>query len=100
MLQSHVELHRFAVALNVERNNIAGVRVRCQQIRELDLAVQRIHVVAVLINVVISDRGDDVALLQSRLIRRRTRFNIGYVNAALAFFSRELAQRRIPRRKK
>ena len=100
MFQSHVQLHRFAVTLNVERNNIAGVRVRCQQIRELDLAVKRIHVVAVLINVVISDRGHDVAHLQSCLICRRARLDIGYVNAALAFFIRELAQRGIPRRKK
>ena len=100
MFQRHVQLHWLAVALNVERNNVARIRVRCQQIRELDLAVKRIHVVAVLINVVIPDRGHRVAHLQSCLFCRRARLDIGYVNAALAFFSRELAQRGIPRRKK
>src|SRR5207244_10339472 len=67
MFQSHVQLHRLAVALNAERNNITGIGVRCEQIRELDLAVKRIHVVAVLINVVNSDRGYDVANLEPRL---------------------------------
>ena len=44
--------------------------------------------------------GHGVAHLQSRLICRRASLDISYVNAALAFFSRELAQRGISRRKK
>src|SRR6185503_17088459 len=100
MLQSDIDLSWFALALNLERNDVAGVRVRCQQIRELDFAIKRIDVVAVLINVVIPDRGHDVALLQSCLICRGACLDISYVNAALALFRRELAQRGVPRREK
>ena len=60
MLKSHIQLHRLPVALNAERNNVAGVRMRCQQIGELDLAVKAIHIVTILIDFIVPDARHDV----------------------------------------
>src|SRR5437762_2985175 len=98
MLQSQIELQRFAIALNMEGNNVAGIRVRCQQIGKLDLAIERIHVIAVLINVMIANRRHDVADLESGSHGRRASLYVGYVNPALPFFPGELTQRWIARR--
>src|SRR5256714_12038424 len=101
MFQSHVQLHRFALALNSERNNIAGVRVRREQIRELDLAVKRVHVVAVLIDFIVRDCSHDVAHLESRFHSWCPWLDSSYINSArvLLFFSGELTQRGIARRR-
>src|SRR5947208_6947281 len=56
MLQSQIELHWFAIALKMEGNNVAGIRVRGQQIGELYLAVSRIRRVPVSSNVMIANR--------------------------------------------
>ena len=84
----------------MEGNNVAGIGVRGQQIGELDLAIERIRVVAVLINVMIANRRYDVADLQSGSRGRRTSLYVGYVNAALPFFPGELTQRWIACREK
>ena len=51
------------------------------QIGELHLAVKRIDVIPILIDLVISNGDDDVADLQTRFGRRHFRFNAGHVNA-------------------
>ena len=68
MFQSHIQLHRLAIALNLERHGIARIRVRGDQIRELDFPVKRIDVVSVLIDVIVTDRGHDVANLQTAFV--------------------------------
>src|SRR5947199_14791 len=86
-------------SLNSKRNNIAGVRVSREQIRELDLAVKRVHVVAVLIDFIVRDRSHDVTHLESRFHGWRAWLDSGYIYSAgvLPFFSGELTQRGIAR---
>ena len=85
----------------MERDNVAGVCVRCKQVCEFDLSIKRIDVVAVLVDFIVPDRCDDVANLESSFHCRRARFHIGNVNAAgFAFSCGELTQLRIARWKK
>src|SRR5882724_7660507 len=93
MFQSHIYLYRLAVALNVERDNITRVSMSCQQIGEFDLAVEWVHVISILVDLMIPDRSHDVAHLKSGLHRRCARFHIRNVHAAaFAFFLGELTQ--------
>jgi hypothetical protein len=70
--------------------------VRGKQICELDLPVERIHIVAILVDFAICNCRHDVADLQPGFHCRHIRFHIRNVNAAaLAFFSGKLAQFRI-----
>ena len=70
--------------------------MRCEQIRELDFAVEGIHIVAILVDFVIGHRCHDVANLQPGFHRRRVRFDTRHVNAAaVASFSGKLPQLRI-----
>ena len=82
----------------MERDDIAGVSVGCQQIREFDLTVKRIHIVTILVDFVVPNPSHGVADLESGFRCRRAWFHIRYVNAAsFAFFTGELTQLRIAR---
>ncbi len=72
-----------------------------QQICELDLAVERVHIVAILIDFIVRDCSHNVADLKPRLHRRRTRLHIRHIDSTgiLAFFSGKLAQCRVTRGK-
>jgi hypothetical protein len=72
-----------------------------KQIREFDLAVKGIHVVAVLIDFIVRDCSHDVAHLKSRFHGWRAWLDIRYVNPAgvLPCFSGELTQRGVARGK-
>ena len=75
--------------------------MRCQQVGKLNLAVEPIHIVAILIDFVVPDARHDVANLESGFHCRRARLHIGHVNAAaFALFSGELTQFRIACREK
>src|SRR5437660_11364422 len=96
MLKSHIQLHRLPVALNAERNHVPGVRMRCQQIGELDLAVKAIHIVTILIDFIVPDARHDVPNLESGFHYRRAWLDVANVNtAAFALFTGELTQLRI-----
>src|SRR4029453_9733269 len=98
MLERHIELHWFAIALNTKANNVARVGVSGEQICEFDLAVEWIDIVAVLFDLGVCDRRYDVADLQPSFHCRRIWFYVCDVNAvALAFLSGELTQFGIPR---
>src|SRR5262249_6837401 len=91
-----------SLPLDAKGNAIASVRVCRQQIGELDLAIERVHVVAILIDLIVRDRSHDVPDLESRFHCWRTRLHVRYINSTgiLAFFSGELAQRGVACRKK
>src|SRR5580704_19035755 len=98
MFKRHFQLHRLALPLNSKRQNVAGVGMRADQIREFDLAIKWIDKIAVLIDLVISDGSHNVARLDPGFRRRHVRLDIRDVNAAS--FTRlpgVLAQLRIAR---
>src|SRR5207249_11222288 len=80
----------------MERDNVTGVSMRCQQICEFDLAKKPIYVVAILVDLIVPDGCHDIAHLESGLHCRGACFHIRNVNAAsFSFFSSELTQLRI-----
>src|SRR5438045_3429552 len=101
MIEDEVELHRFSFPLNADGERIADITARGNQIREFNLAVERIDVVSVLIDLVVPDRHDNISDLQSGFRRRRVRLDARHVNAGgLARLSRETPELRIARREK
>src|SRR5437588_3575670 len=101
MIEDEVELHRFSFPLDADGERIADIAPRGNQIREFNLAVERIDVVSVLIDLVVPDRHDNISDLQSGFCSRRVRLDARHVDAGgLAGLSRETPELRIARREK
>ena len=87
MFERDLQLHRFPFTLNLKRQDVARVGMRADQIRKINLPVKRIHVVAVLIDLVIADSQHNI--------------DVGDINApGFAGLSGVFAQLGIARRKK
>src|SRR5262249_38980840 len=98
MFKRDFQLHRLAFTLNLKWNDVAGVGMRADEIRELDLAVERIDIVSVLIDLVIANGGDNVADLHPGFRRGHIRLDAGDINAArFAGLAGKLSQLRISR---
>ena len=65
MLERQVELHRLPISLHAQGHGITGVGMGGEQIRELYFPVERIDIIAVLIDFVIANGCDDVPGLKS-----------------------------------
>src|SRR5436190_17345566 len=101
MLEYQAELHRFSGALDTERKRVAGECFRGDQVRELDFAVKRIHVVSVRVDLVRANSKNNVADLQTGFRGWRSGVNAGHINTRrLAGLLGKFAQLRIARRKK
>src|SRR5437764_13490103 len=101
MIEDEVELHRLSFPLDVDGERIPDITACGNQIREFNLAVERIDVVSVLIDLVVPNRHDNISDLQSGFRRRRVRLDAGHVNASrLARLSRKTPELRITRREK
>ena len=82
----------------MEWHRVADKSMRGDEIGELNLPVKRIDIIPVLIELVLTNRGDDVANFQSRFCRRHFRLHARHINAGrFACLSRIFAQVRIAR---
>jgi hypothetical protein len=99
MVEYYVELHRLAGALNLKLHRVACKGARGDQIGKLHFAVQRIDVVAVLIDLVVADRDHEVAYLHPSFHRGHAGLEAGDIDAAgLPGLPGKLSQLRIARR--
>ena len=63
MLEPQLELHRFSAPLDVDRQSVPRKCLCRDQVRKLNLAVERIYVVPVLVDLVVAHPHHDVAHL-------------------------------------
>src|SRR5207253_3722859 len=100
MLKRDLQLHRLALALNLKRQHVSRVRMRADQIGKFNLTVEWIDIVAVWIDLVISDRHDNVTYLHSGFHRRHVGLNASHISTArFAGLARIFTQLRVARRK-
>ena len=100
MLERQLKLHRFSGALDVKRERVARERPGRDQIREFDLAVERIDVISVRVDLVVADAENNVANFQPRFRGRRTWIDAGHIHARrFAGLLSEFPQLRIARGK-
>src|SRR6476620_9665518 len=86
--------------MNLHRHLVPGIGVRGQEISELNLFINRIHVVTILIEIEVADCSDNIALLQPGFLGCRARLNSSDINsAAISRFACVLAQLGITRGK-
>ena len=101
MLELEIELHRFPRALEMHRQGVARERLGRDQVRKLNLAVERVDVVSVLIDLAVAYSEHDVAHLQPRFRGRRIRIDARHIHPrGFARLLRELPQLRIAGREK
>src|SRR5713226_6239257 len=101
MFERDVELQRFAIALDLEWHVIACEGMGREQICKFNFTVERIDIVAVLIDPVVANFCHDVAHLQAGLHCRHVRFHTRHINSTrLSSLTGESTQLWIARREK
>src|SRR3954449_2931755 len=98
MLQRYLQLHRLTLTMNFQGYFIAGIGASSQDVCKLKLLIDRVDVVAVLIDIKVTDGGNNVTLLQPGFLRCSARLNSSHINSsAIPAFACILAQLRITR---